>query len=108
MTVSVASFVTPEYDAFRLTDVRTLTDVVVTSNVAEVSPVGTVTLDGTLATLEFELTNDTVIPPAGAAALSVTLAATDPPPTTSVGLRLSPVSFADGFTVKDTVLLTLE
>lgn len=84
-----------------------------TGKVAEVSPAATVTLDGTLATFEFELDNDTVIPPAGAAALSLTLPVTVSPARTSLLLRLSVLRVTDdaagtGLTVKDAFLLTVE
>ena len=62
-----------------------MTDVVVTVNVVLVAPAGTVTLAGTV--VEAELSDsDTEAPPAGAAALNVTVPVDELPPTTDVGL----------------------
>jgi hypothetical protein len=66
------------------------TDDVETLNVALVAPAGTTTLAGTVAGLIAE--SCTVAPPAGAAALSVTVAVEDEPPVTLVGLRVSDVT----------------
>jgi hypothetical protein len=65
--------------------VAALTAPVVTGNVAEVEPAGTVTLAGTLADV---LLSDrvTAAPPAGATPLSVTVAVEVSPPTTLAGL----------------------
>jgi len=66
-------------------DVDAVTDVVVTVNVAVVAPAGTVTLAGVAAALELS-ESDTAAPPAGAAALSVTVPVDELPPTTVDGL----------------------
>lgn len=63
-----------------------LTDVVVTVNVADVEPDGTVTLLGTLAD-ELLLLKLTTLPPDGAAALNVTVPVELFPPTTLVGFN---------------------
>ena len=58
---------------------------VVTVNVALVTPAGTVTLAGTLAA--FELSESVIAaPPLGAAALNVTVPVDEAPPTTVAGL----------------------
>jgi hypothetical protein len=85
-TVSVAVFVTPLYTAEIVTDVDVVTTVVVTVNVAEVAPWATVTLAGTEAAVVFELDSVTVMPPAGAAWLSVTVPVEALPPITVLGL----------------------
>ena len=85
-----------------------LTDVVVTVNVAEVEPEGTVTLPGTLAD-ELLLFKVTTEPPEGAAELRVTVPVELFPPTTLVGFNLTEETVGPeelpGFTVKlvDTV-----
>ena len=63
-----------------------LTAVVVTVNVADVEPDGTVTLLGTLAD-ELLLLKLTTLPPDGAAALNVTVPVEPFPPTTLVGFN---------------------
>jgi hypothetical protein len=60
---------------------------VVIVNEADVEPGGTVTLAGTVAAAVFELTRYTSSPPAGAAALIVTVPVEGVPATTVVGLR---------------------
>ena len=61
-----------------------VTDVVVMVNVALVAPAGIVTLAGTVAALELS-ESETAAPPAGAAALKVTVPVEELPPTTLVG-----------------------
>ena len=56
---------------------------------ALVFPAETVTLDGTVATVLLPLESDTVTPPEGAAAESVTVPVELFPPLTLVGLRVS-------------------
>src|SRR4051812_40180268 len=56
-------------------------------NVALVAPSGTVTVAGTLATVELLLDRITAVPPAGAGAATVTVPVEVAPPATVVGLR---------------------
>ena len=58
---------------------------------ALVAPAGTVTLAGTVVAAEFS-ESDTAAPPAGAAALNVTVPVEELPPTTLVGLSETPES----------------
>jgi hypothetical protein len=69
-----------------------VTAFVVTTNPAVVAPAGTVTLAGTPATVVLLLDRVTTAPPAGAAALSMTVPVDVLPPRTLVGCRLSDVS----------------
>src|SRR5438445_11843890 len=75
-TVSSAVLVTPPKEAEMVAEVDAVTDTVVTLNVALVTPAGTVTLPtgGTLAAAGLLLERVTTAPPAGAAALRVTVA----------------------------------
>ena len=87
LTVSEADLVAPLYVADMLTTVETATALVVTVNAAVVDPAATVTLEGTLATAGLLLDMVIRAPPAGAAALRVTVTVEDcEPPTTLVGL----------------------
>ena len=82
---------------------------VVTVKVAESAPAATVTDAGTEATLAFELDRETTAPPAGAAAVSVTVPVERPPPTTLEGDRLTEESVTDppaGVTVSTAVFVT--
>jgi hypothetical protein len=63
-------------------------DMVDTVKVALVAPAGTVTLAGTVAAEALLLASATSAPPAGAAALSVTVPVDPTPPVTLVGFRL--------------------
>ena len=63
-----------------------------TVNDAAVAPAGTVTLAGTVAADALPLVSDTTTPPAGAAALRVTVPVLFDPSTTVSGLKLRPVS----------------
>src|SRR3954449_10862920 len=69
---------------------------VVTGKLALFAPAGTVTLGCTVAAFVSSLDSATVKPPAGAAAVSVTVPVTGVPPTTSVGLTLTAESAAAG------------
>src|SRR2546430_124580 len=88
-------------------DVVINTSPVFTGNAALLAPAGTVTLEGTLAA-ELLLVSATRAPPAGAAALSVTVPVEDcNPPTTVDGFKLidATVGSANGFTVSVAVLV---
>jgi len=78
VTASDAVTVTPPSDAEIVSDVGVVTVCVVTVNVAALLPGGTVTLGGTVAAALL-LESGTEAPPAGAAALSVTVPPTDVP-----------------------------
>jgi hypothetical protein len=70
--------------------VAELTALVATEEVvAEVAPAGTVKLAGTVTAPMLLLVNDTTAPPAGAGAVSVTVAEAAAPPCTVAGLRLT-------------------
>jgi len=69
---------------------------VVIVKLALVAPAGTVTLAGTLAALGRLLVNDTTLPPAGAAAGSVTVPVDGLPPVTLLGLTVNEERLADG------------
>jgi hypothetical protein len=70
--------------------VAELTALVATEEVvAEVAPAGTVKLAGTVTAPMLLLVNDTTAPPAGAGAVSVTVAGAAAPPCTVAGLRLT-------------------
>lgn len=82
-----------------------LTAVVVTVKVAVVLPAGTVTLAGTIAEAPMA-DNATGIPPAGAAALKVTVPVEDVPAATVVGLSDSAVRATPAVMLRLAVLLT--
>ena len=90
----------------RVTAVGTVTALVVTANVFVVAPAATVTEAGTVAALVLLLVNATTAPPAGAAALSVTVPVLFAPPVTAVGFTVTPFKAAGGFTVSVAVLAT--
>jgi hypothetical protein len=83
---------------------------VVMGNDAARAPAATVTLAGTPASAVFDEASATTLPPAGAAAASVTVPVAVPPPTTRVGCsaRLDSVGAAAGCTVKVVLLSTPE
>src|SRR6266436_7961695 len=93
-----------------LTVVDAATALVLTVNVALVTPAATVTLDGTLAAVVLLLERVTTAPPDGAAPLSVTVPVEEFPPVTLVGLTESEESVAAGggagVTVSDADLVT--
>ena len=88
LTVSVALRETPAALAVTVTDVEVLTVVVDATKLELVWPPGTVTLVGT-DTAGFELARLTVVPPDGAAAVSVTVPAEEFPPVTLGGVRVN-------------------
>jgi hypothetical protein len=104
LTVSAAVRVTPAKTADTVADVATVTEVVVTVNVALVAPVGTVTLAGAAVAPELS-DSDTNAPPLGAAPVRVTVPVDELPPVTLLGLRLKADSVAPpddgGLTVID-------
>ena len=71
-----------------MTEVAILTLPAETLNVAEVAPCGTVTLAGTLTAPGLAMNSDTIAPPVGAAAVSVT-----------VPVAVCPLTIVLGFTV---------
>ncbi len=68
--------------------------------VALVAPAGTVTLAGTVATAVLLLDRVTTAPPAGAAALSVTVPCEELPPVTLAGFSVSEDRVTAGETVR--------
>jgi len=79
-----------------VTEVVELTVPVFTVNVANIAPGATVTLAGTLASVEFELESDTTAPPEGAAAVSSTVPVADSPFTILHGFTPTLFSVAAG------------
>src|SRR5438128_1625051 len=77
-----------------VTVVEVVTALVVTVKEALVAPAAIVTLDGVRATLVLLLESATVAPPAGAAALRVTVPVEEFPPVTLVGFSVSDESVA--------------
>ena len=84
-----------------VTDAEVDTVTVVTVRVAVVAPAATVTLAGTVAAEVLLLESVTTAPPAGAAALKVTVPVDELPPVTLAGftLKLASDTTAAGFTV---------
>lgn len=72
---------------------------VVTVNVVDVLPAGTVTLAGTVAAAALLVVSATVAPPAGAVTFSRTVPVEVLPPTTLVGLSETEETATVGFTV---------
>jgi hypothetical protein len=109
LTITVAAELTPAYAAVKVTAVEAVTLPVVTLNVAELDPCGTVTDAGAPATAEFELEIDTATPPDPAALVSVTVPVLDWPPVMELGLTETLLNAAGGgFTVIGKVALTPE
>src|SRR2546426_10549385 len=112
--VSRAVLVRPPKLAEMVAEVDAVTDTVVTVNVALVAPPGTVTFPtaGTLAAAGLLLERVTSAPPAGAAAVKVTVPVEDAGPATLVGFSASAESVTGGggggggLTVSRAVLLT--
>ena len=86
-----------------LTVVVVTTELVVTANVVDVLPAGTVTLAGTPAADVLLLERVTATPPAGAAPLRVTVPVEGLPPVTVVGFRETKDRVTAGVTVKAAV-----
>src|SRR2546422_4458717 len=97
-TVSPAVRVAVPSDAMMVTGVDAVTELAVTVKLALLAPPGMVTLAATLATDLLLLERVTNAPPAGAAALKVTVPVEDVGPTTLVGLsaRLESVTGGGG------------
>jgi hypothetical protein len=90
VTVMVAVRVIPLYVAEITDDVVELTALVATEEVvAEVLPAGTVIVAGTVTAAVLLLVSDNTAPPAGAGAVSATVAEAVAPPCTVAGLRLT-------------------
>src|SRR3989442_1754025 len=111
-TVSPAVRVAVPSDAMMVTGVDAVTELAVTVKLALLAPPGMVTLAATLATDVLLLERVTSAPPAGAAALKVTLPVEDAGPTTLVGLSAKVESVTagggggGGVTVSGTVRVT--
>jgi hypothetical protein len=86
--VRTALRITPRYVAAIVARLRADTEFVATVNVAVVAPAATVTAAGTVALAVLSLESATAAPPAGAAALSVTVPIEALPPATLVGLTV--------------------
>jgi hypothetical protein len=99
LTVRVAVALTPRV-AVIIDVVGDGTPKVVTVNVREVLPAGTVTLAGTVAAAVLLLERVTTAPPVGAALLRVTVPLELFPPTTVVGLRETEDTVTAGVTVR--------
>src|SRR2546428_10857643 len=72
-----------------VTEVDVPTGLVLTGKVVLVAPVGTVMVSGTVARLVSLLARETMAPPLGAGALSVTVPVEEPPPVTLDGLTVN-------------------
>ena len=81
---------------------------VVTVNVTDVAPAGTMTLAGTPTSVGFELRNDTAVPPLPAGAVNVARPAVDAPPTmlVLVSVTLASAGATAGITVNVVVFVT--
>ena len=96
---------TPPAVAEIVTDVLAALGDVVTMNVAELPPAGTVTLAGTLATEGLLLDSATAFPPAGAGPLRVTVPVEELPAFTVEGESVNDAG-TDGLMVTVVVLVT--
>ena len=92
--VRVAVLFVPALEAVIVVEAVVVAGKVGIAKVVLVAPVGTVTLAGTVARVTAELVRVTTVPPAGAAALSVTVPVTAIPPTALVGFTETPVRLA--------------
>ena len=88
LTVKVVVALVPLYDAVSVAAVVCATTAVAMPKVAAFAPCATVALAGTV-TAELALDMATTAPPAGAAAVSVTVPVDALPPATGLGLALS-------------------
>src|SRR5258707_14787567 len=89
LTRRIALLVTVRYEAEMVAEVEKRTVDVFTVKVALVAPVGTRTLEGTLATPVLLLESTTSPPPAAAGPLSVTMPVEGLPPVTVEGFSVS-------------------
>ena len=85
VTVSKPVFVAPPYVPEMTTLVDAATVLVLTEKVVLVAPAGTVTLEGTLATVVLLLESVTCAPPDGAGPLNATVPVDEFPPVTLAG-----------------------
>src|SRR5678809_248346 len=90
VTINVAVFLTPAYEATIVTLVFPETCAVCTVNVAELAPAGTVNCGGTAATSDLLLASVTTVPSDGARWVSVT-----------VPCEAAPALTTNGFSVRD-------
>jgi hypothetical protein len=107
-TVNVADLETPK-TAPIVTEVLAVTGVVVIVKVTEVAPAGTLTLDGTCATLVLLLESGTTAPPEGAGPVNFTVPVEEVAPVTVTGLTVMPLPLplkVGAVTVKLPALLT--
>lgn len=96
----------PAYFAVSTTEVEVVTVPAATGKLAETDPCGIVTAAGTLALDTFELENDILAPPAGAAVVSLTLPTADRPLMIVLGVTEIPLRAAGGGSmVKENVSL---
>jgi len=82
-----------------------ITELVVTANVVDVLPAGTMTLGDTWAAVALLLERVTVAPPDGAGPFRVTVPVELLPPVTDVGFSVTEDRVTAGFTVKVAVRL---
>ena len=87
-------------------EVDAATGVVDIMNVTLVPPAAMVTLAGIAATAVSLLASPITVPPAGAAALNVTVPIDEVPPVTVVGVKPSNPSVRSAFTVSDAARVT--
>lgn len=92
--VRVTVMLTPAFEAVMVVEPVVVTGNVGTAKVVLTAPAGIVTLPGTVARVTTELVRVTTVPPAGAAALRVTVPVDAAPPTTLVGATEKAERFA--------------
>jgi hypothetical protein len=98
-TVKVAVFTTPKVPVIT-TEEFVLTGLVLTVKVADVAPLETITLAGTVAAAVLLLDSVTTAPPVGAAVLKMMVPVEPVPPVMVVGLNVSDARVAAGVTVR--------